>query len=349
MNGNNYFQFFIWESEYTYDDLVYQLEQRKPSLIEWIAPYEVAYNDQPHYKALRAYKSKYPDTEIRILTCSGVGSWTGPADGFIYESYPLIFFAETISNYGAENILNFKQPSSFKYKILSLNNNAHLFRCVMIDYFSKYKLLGREDCLITWRNKHMHPDYKFRWFEPRPIVVDSPMNEFNHINSYALVPQYHECLFNAVAESAPNSLFITEKTAKPILLLKPFITLGAKGCNKFLKEQLGFELFEEYINYDFDDIDDLELRVDMFAQQVVRLSELPGNELDTIYQNLLPKLQHNRQRVFDLIRSGDFKPKVITEWKKYRLGATSGDRSVTMPTTTRQDHWYRFSMEYGIE
>ena len=57
-----------------------------------------------------------------------------------------------------------------------------------------------------------------------------------------------------------DTLFITEKTWKPIVFKKPFLVWGGKGIHTKLKE-LGFELYEELFDYSFDNsssrLDDL--------------------------------------------------------------------------------------------
>lgn len=348
MNGPRYLQLFVWDNGYTQEELAEHLELKKPTLIEWIAPYEVHIEGQRQYDPLLAYKKKYPKTRVRILTNNGLGHYQNKRDGFIYESYPLMFFIDTIFTYGEDQIKNFTQTEKFKYKLISMNNNGHYFRCLMIDYFEKYKLLNDPLSLISWRNKSTDHDYTYRWFEPRTIAFDDPLTPSGSIDAYKLIPQYHECFLNVVAESSPTHLFVTEKTIKPMVWMKPFIILGCQGYNKFLKRKLGFELFEEFIDYSFDDEEDLETRVEMFVKEVDRLSFMSISAMQTMYKKILPKLQHNKQRVLDIIKDRSYDPKVVVEWKQHRVNEVQGNKELSMPQSHRQDHWYYITKQFNI-
>lgn len=348
MNGTRYLQLFVWDHGYTPQQLAEHLELKRPSLIEWIAPYEVHVEGQPQYKPLLDYKKKYPKTRVRILTNNGIGHYQRKEDGFIYESYPIMFFIDTLQSYGEEQIKNFVQTEQFKYKLVSLNNNGHYFRCMMIDYFEKYKLLDDPKALITWQNKKTNQDYIYRWFNPRTIAIDDPTDEYGNINAYKLIPQYHECFLNVIAESSPSGLFVTEKTIKPIVWMKPFIILGCQGYNKFLKRKLGFELFEEFIDYSFDNEEDLETRIELFVKEVDRLSYMSLSAMQTMYKKILPKLQHNKQRFLDIVNDRSFDPKIVVEWKRHRINEVLGNKELSMPQSHRQDHWYYITKQFGI-
>lgn len=346
MSKETYIQLFSWDIAHPEDDVIKFLENKKPTLIEWIAPYEVYMEGQPFYKPLVYYKTKYPDTEVRVLTNDGLGSFY-KEDGFIYESYPLMFLADTIHNYGNDT-KNFKPTANFEYKFVCMINHGHYFRCLLIDYLEKFNLLNNNEHLISWRNNMVSTEYKFRWFQQRKITVDYPIDYNGHISAYKLIPQYHDCFLDAGSESSSNSFFITEKTIKPILWLKPFVIHGCCNFNKFLKHDMGFELFEEFIDYSFDDEDDLELRTRMYVEQIKRISEIKIEDLNSLYKKIYPKLEYNRQHAFDLMNDRSFDPKIIVEWKKHRVNGREGDKNLTVPGSHRQNQWYYITDIFGI-
>ena len=52
-----------------------------------------------------------------------------------------------------------------------------------------------------------------------------------------------------------GTIFISEKTWKPIMVGHPFIMVGNKNNLKFLKD-LGYKTFDKWIDESYDDIED---------------------------------------------------------------------------------------------
>ena len=76
--------------------------------------------------------------------------------------------------------------------------------------------------------------------------------ESDHRGFQELVPlEYYQSNCDLVLESTIESLFITEKTWKPIVFQKPFLVWGGQGIHAKLKD-LGFELYDELFDYSFD-------------------------------------------------------------------------------------------------
>lgn len=100
--------------------------------------------------------------------------------------------------------------------------------------------------------------------------------------------------------NGPN--YFTEKTWKQFLFEKPFLMIGNKNNNDFLK-QLGFELYNEIFDYEFDKIDNCYERLKMFWIQIERyINENPKifwNKLQIINQ----KLSRNKKLYIDYIKN----------------------------------------------
>lgn len=97
-----------------------------------------------------------------------------------------------------------------------------------------------------------------------------------------------------------ESIFITEKTYRPIYFKHPFIMLGVKGTLAGLRKY-GFKTFSPYFDESYDDIDDPVLRFEMALIEVKRLCSLPDDEWLTIQRELLPVLEYN----YNLITSSE--------------------------------------------
>lgn len=339
-----YFQFYVWEE---HDPVEFRefLFRKRPELIEWIGPEEVGFKHRHEYASLVAYKQSQPDVVVNILTAEG-GAPPVDENGFNYEVYPLFFFIDVIDNFKEEDIVSFTPPDSFKYKFLSLNNHGHYFRCMMIDQYAKHNLF-KEQNLITWQNKRVNPDYKFKWFNPRPVVLDQFYKEDNTFNYVQLIPQYHDCFMNILAESSLNSVFVTEKTILPLLWLKPFMCWAIHGYHKYLSD-IGFWLYDELIDYSFDSIVDNDLRLEAFMLQVKKIDEMPLEETKEWHDKLMPKLLYNRQRVFDIRYDPIYNPKLVTHWKNYEEGDTRVLYDQRIGIVRRQGRWYDIARRFGL-
>lgn len=117
--------------------------------------------------------------------------------------------------------------------------------------------------------------------------------------------------------------YITEKTWRPILWGKPFLIAGRAGINVQLTN-MGFELFDEIINYDFDAEYDWEKRMRMISEQVVKLCKSNYNFNELYYDVLYPKIKHNRALLMNNILKQKDIPGICLQvplYSKYIKGA----------------------------
>lgn len=139
--------------------------------------------------------------------------------------------------------------------------------------------------------------------------------------------EFSSAMFNVVLESSigmnlsrkyngvfsnSDRLFITEKTYKAFYLHQIPIILGAPGIVQHLRN-LGYDMFDEIVNHDYDNEDNLFKRCDMIFAELKRLSSIPLHELNNmLIQSTLPdRFRHNQSL---LQRRGE--SKVILDWIK---------------------------------
>lgn len=114
--------------------------------------------------------------------------------------------------------------------------------------------------------------------------------------------------FSVVNETSvlPNTVFITEKTIRPMLYYHPFIVWGNPKTLEYLKK-LGFETFPELFNEDYDQIIDNEQRLACIINSINNLCNKDLTEIHEIYKQIKPKLIHN----YNLIKSFSAKHTMI--------------------------------------
>ena len=102
-----------------------------------------------------------------------------------------------------------------------------------------------------------------------------------------------------VVPSTLDTLYVdcitfTEKTYKFISGKIPFILSGMPKSLHVLKDS-GYKTFHPYINEDYDNIEDDELRLVAIADEIERLCGLSDEEWLEIQRELIPRLEHNYQ------------------------------------------------------
>jgi len=137
---------------------------------------------------------------------------------------------------------------------------------------------------------------------------------------------YSTTLFSIVTETSFDyeSLTLTEKTFKPIANCHPFIIVGDYHSHLKLKE-LGFELYDDLINYSFDDIFDPQRRLNRVFSEIFRIHSLGREYIIDWYKKNIDKIEYNRNKFLEYSKDDLFK-KVLNKikMKKILITGSSG-------------------------
>lgn len=224
----------------------------------------------------------------------------------------------------------YKANTEFKHNYICLNNRSHIHRCMLVEELAKQNLI--DSGIVTW-TKHLNEnsDYPFEYFDGQQRLLND--NFITELNSYTIPNEYHDSFFDVLTEANPNVHIFSEKTVKPLLLKKPFIILGAKGIHKTL-QSLGFKLYDEFIDYSFDDVDDLQLRTKLYVENVKRIVECDSKQ---VYEQLLPKILFNHHTAVRLLTDVNQIPKHVLDYHV----------SVGSPTDTEIGVYLYLAETYG--
>ena len=94
---------------------------------------------------------------------------------------------------------------------------------------------------------------------------------------------------------------------KPIVNKRPFLLVGARGNLAYLKSY-GFKTFDNWIDESYDLEVDPSRRLEMITEQLSFICSLDTTQLDTMYQEMMPVIEHNYNHFF-----GNFKDLVVSE------------------------------------
>jgi hypothetical protein len=123
------------------------------------------------------------------------------------------------------------------------------------------------------------------------------------IHSLGNMSIWRHHFLNIVSETEFNPwdpMFITEKTWKPILGLRPFLINGQTQIYQYLKDN-GFCTFEKYFP-----VDNQEVHAGIIST-VKYLKQLPENNIVNLYRAMLPDLLHNRNRFTEFVQEQQHK------------------------------------------
>lgn len=101
----------------------------------------------------------------------------------------------------------------------------------------------------------------------------------------------NNCYIDVVTETMCDHKFITEKSIKPFYSLQFPIIFGYKGIIKYF-EDLGFDMFRDIINHNYDEIDNIEEKAKCISDELYRLSLI--EDFHSIYIDSKQRLLSNQ-------------------------------------------------------
>lgn len=243
---------------------------------------------------------------------------------------PTIHNNEEINISTVENYLTTKKDKFF----LSYNKNAtRMQRTKFILWLIKTKLI--DDSMISLLIKldkssanYFNSDYPElcdlnRYFGEMMrmghVVLDwdYPQNGVEDLfgsTRYTTMSHYGKTLFNVVTETSftNDTLFLSEKTFKPIANCHPFLVIGDYNINKELIK-LGYSLYEDLIDYSFDSIYDNDERLNAVFVEIKRIHSLGKDYIMNWYKNNVDKIKSNRDVFFNYKSLNDMILKTLNE------------------------------------
>lgn len=206
--------------------------------------------------------------------------------------------------------VTYSPPTQFKHYYICMNNRAHVQRCATIEQLAKEQLIDKG--VVTWHDfLGENPNYPFKHFDRTNKLILND-NFATELDSFIIPQEFHESFFHLVTEATTTVKFITEKTVTPLLLKKPFAAVAAPNFHAHLVS-LGFELYDELIDYSFDSEPDLHKRVAMIVEQLKTILQL---DLSTAYETIKDKAERNYNRALEIIYDATLIPDEIKQIEK---------------------------------
>ena len=175
--------------------------------------------------------------------------------------------------------------------------STQTFHCNLADDAQKDNI-GLEQLLQLYGTQEV--DHVFKLIKDSPLTIDEVSYPIYYTQHHNIAAQYSKFLVDIVCESyySGNTFYPTEKTWRPIMLLTPFIVQGPQWFLHRLHD-LGFKTFDRWWDegYAEDSADHQPLEIIKIIDNIKTKSI---SELNTMYEEMKPILQHNRQRFLEL-------------------------------------------------
>jgi hypothetical protein len=216
---------------------------------------------------------------------------------------PILDF-EAWNKFNDNDIVDFKSIDE-KNLFLIYNRNPRPHRVKFIIELLKNNLFNR-GLLSLGRLNLYNPEIY--------LIPNENMDHFNylkdnspfHINSapelyYNLAcnitkEDYERTFISVISETLMDeeTLFISEKTWKPLMTGHPFLILGNKGTLKYLKS-LGYKTFNRWFNEDYDNEDNETIRINNIINILIDFSKKSNDELILIRNEMRDICEHNQK------------------------------------------------------
>ena len=142
-------------------------------------------------------------------------------------------------------------------------------------------------------------------------ILQSSRERHTKYNGYdyadPLTALYKKILVDIVGEThvLGRTFFPTEKTTRPMLLKKPFITFASRNYMSYLR-QMGFKTFHQFWNEEYDSYE-TRGRLLKIYQLLQDIAARPKTELYTMYNEMQSILDHN----YNLLMTQTYKKTLI--------------------------------------
>lgn len=134
-----------------------------------------------------------------------------------------------------------------------------------------------------------------------PLILDKvnryPVRLPEHLN---ILKFYKNIFLDVVCETyfTGNTFFPTEKTVRPLVTKTPFLVFGPIGYLANLRK-LGFKTFGDFWCEEYDKYDSI-YRAQEMVKIIEDLSKLSTEQLETMYTDMLPILEHNKNNLREI-------------------------------------------------
>lgn len=222
--------------------------------------------------------------------------------GFHYQNYHA-----TYKHFSAYNI-DYTRSHEHAEKVYTCYNTMMKYhRALTVDMLVKNNLLKHGIVTLHYPENIFIDEihgikYKWQYHDGTKLLDESDYDRWNFekFDASRVMPKsFLKGFIDIITESQydDTQIIMSEKTAKSVVTLKPFLVVGNKHFHKYLNDEFGIEPYYELFDYSFDSYDNVYDRVIGVIENIKKLVDTVSNKQNrnNIHDILLPKLISNRQ------------------------------------------------------
>lgn len=259
--------------------------------------------DYPDFKTIESWRIKagLPPYSVVYVTGNYLGTSICEKNGYQIKVVPHSDFEAWNIQYTQDSIIPF-EPKDDKFLFLSYNRMFRLSRAILVANYLKYDLLDKGKVSkgkiidYQWKPGDHNPGLETEWLEKVTELGELTISDDTNYNlaSSINIDDHKQTFVSIVSETLtePGTLFISEKTWKPIQLGHPFMILGSVGTLQLL-QQRGYKTFSQYWDESYDTVENTAQKADIIAKNIKKLSELSLEQIKDLRKELEPILIHN--------------------------------------------------------
>ena len=201
----------------------------------------------------------------------------------------------------------------FKYHFMSLNRKCNDHRAYLLNKIFNDGLDRVGNISVIESDDRYNFEHPRILSERHPVYVkmledwEQVSNEHisNDIISLGDPAHWNSHFVNVVTESTTHSdVFISEKTFKPLIGLRPYVIIGDENIYRKLRTW-GVDTFEDVFPNSNKDEPDYEKRCENVVKDLNNIAELNLTDVEKLYESLKSRLYHNRDRVLGLFADNE--------------------------------------------
>lgn len=154
-------------------------------------------------------------------------------------------------------------------------------------HWQRLILKNKENNIILTEFQDRHSQYK-NFYEDVNLSDKDQSSSFNNSTPISQAFLY----VGLETEVQLEKPFTSRISLRGILEQRPFVIFGCPGVIKYL-HSCGFKTFGEFWDESYDDIVDLETRVEKIINVIKYVSSLPQNQLIDLYNKIRPIIEYN--------------------------------------------------------
>jgi len=210
--------------------------------------------------------------------------------GFGGDSKLFLNYNRTISRmYRLYLLLNLIKTNLISYGIISFG--LKLTRQIIDVFFKTHSQNEFDDAIIS-KAINSTP------LEINNLAIDesSGVVRAEFLGKLIIVDDYKNSFLSLVSETltSTDTIYLSEKIFKPIMVGHPFMLISSKNSLKKLKE-FGYKTFDKWWDESYDECDTYHDRITMISDELLKLKNKSTSELLELRNDMLDVIKHNQQ------------------------------------------------------